>query len=372
MAYTQGVAQIIHITTYVGAVPTQPTNPVVTVSLDGGATFEAPDNSAATTLYGISLNLSAAETGRAAVQVKVVSDNCDLAVQTCYFEDNYSALRATYLDAAISSRLAATWAAGITTLASWLGLLMGKVADAPTLAEVNATTAGDTYNNTTDALEALRDRGDAAWITGGGTGSAHVHLIVKTDDAVPVVVTGASVTVPGAGTQATDALGSTGWNLDDGSYTVTVRSNGFYTPAASYAVTVSGGAITSPAGGILTVTPQTIAAPANPLSCFVGMYLYHSNGLTPLAAGTGSLRVSEIIQRPATSTVVLDDDSNADAPATNDATGWVYLELARGTVCHLTANWPDRGDRTAYHVTVPDAATYDVGGLFQETAPASS
>jgi len=63
----------------------------------------------------------------------------------------------------------ATILAGITSLAKWLGLLAGKTADTATLAEVNATTAGATFSNTTDSLEAIRDRGDASWITGNTT-----------------------------------------------------------------------------------------------------------------------------------------------------------------------------------------------------------
>lgn len=59
---------------------------------------------------------------------------------------------------------------GITLLARWLGALMGKTADATTLTEIQATTAGAGYLNTTDSLEAIRDRGDAAWTTGGGGG----------------------------------------------------------------------------------------------------------------------------------------------------------------------------------------------------------
>lgn len=54
---------------------------------------------------------------------------------------------------------------------NWLGALAGKTADTATRAEINATTAGATFNETTDSQEALRDRGDAAWTTGtGGTG----------------------------------------------------------------------------------------------------------------------------------------------------------------------------------------------------------
>jgi len=64
------------------------------------------------------------------------------------------------------------WFSGITRLASWLGIIAGKTADASTLTEVNATTAGASFNNTTDSQEAIRDRGDAGWITGSVTGDA--------------------------------------------------------------------------------------------------------------------------------------------------------------------------------------------------------
>ena len=56
--------------------------------------------------------------------------------------------------------------AGITLIRNWLAVIMGKTSDAPTLAEVNVTTAANNYNNVTDSQEAIRDRGDAAW-TGG-------------------------------------------------------------------------------------------------------------------------------------------------------------------------------------------------------------
>lgn len=56
---------------------------------------------------------------------------------------------------------------GITSLAQWLGLMAGKqTPDATALSEIKATGAGSgTYDATTDSQEALRDEGDAAWIT---------------------------------------------------------------------------------------------------------------------------------------------------------------------------------------------------------------
>lgn len=46
---------------------------------------------------------------------------------------------------------------GITSLAKWLGLLAGKGADAPTLAEIRATPGGANYDQTTMSLQALPD-----------------------------------------------------------------------------------------------------------------------------------------------------------------------------------------------------------------------
>lgn len=59
----------------------------------------------------------------------------------------------------------ATILSGITSLAKWLGLIAGKTADSATLAEINATTAGAGYVNTTDSLQAIADADVAAALT---------------------------------------------------------------------------------------------------------------------------------------------------------------------------------------------------------------
>lgn len=68
---------------------------------------------------------------------------------------------------------------------AWLGALAGKTADAVTRAEINATTAGASYNETTDSQEALRDN----YTTGGDT------LIVA-----PIVATVPATVVRNSGT----------------------------------------------------------------------------------------------------------------------------------------------------------------------------
>ncbi len=59
---------------------------------------------------------------------------------------------------------------GITLLNEWLGAIAGKQnADATALTELRATgAASGTYDPNTDSVEAVRDRGDAAWTTATG------------------------------------------------------------------------------------------------------------------------------------------------------------------------------------------------------------
>ena len=59
---------------------------------------------------------------------------------------------------------------GITSLAQWLGLIAGKqTGNSTARTEIRATGAGSgTFDETTDSVEAIRDRGDAAWITATG------------------------------------------------------------------------------------------------------------------------------------------------------------------------------------------------------------
>lgn len=68
------------------------------------------------------------------------------------------------------TRITSTLFTGITSLAEWLGLMAGKQTGNTTArTEMRATGAGSgTYSETTDSLEAVRDRGDAAWITATG------------------------------------------------------------------------------------------------------------------------------------------------------------------------------------------------------------
>jgi hypothetical protein len=87
---------------------------------------------------------------------------------------DYNNIAGTIPDSAgvttLLGRVSSTIFTGITSLKEWLGLLAGKqVGNATARTEVRSSGAGSgTFDETTDSQEALRDRGDAAWITGSG------------------------------------------------------------------------------------------------------------------------------------------------------------------------------------------------------------
>lgn len=163
---------------------------------------------------------------------------------------------------------------GITLLKNWLAIIMGKSADAPTLAEVNATTAGATYANTTDSLESIRDRGDAAWVTGGGGGSGgdgeYAVTITATDTAATAVGNlGYTIkTTLGAKVYASNLSnsGTATVNLDDGSYRIYWGVNTSHEAHAYTSFTVAGAAVSVTVNDFV---PITSAAAADTSKCNV-------------------------------------------------------------------------------------------------------
>jgi hypothetical protein len=103
------------------------------------------------------------------------------------------------------SRITSTLFSGITSLAQWLGLIAGKQpGDATARAELRATGAGSgTYDETTDSLEALRDRGDAAWVTATG---------FSTHSAADVWSVATRTLTSGSGIVLQKGVGITGFN----------------------------------------------------------------------------------------------------------------------------------------------------------------
>jgi hypothetical protein len=75
----------------------------------------------------------------------------------------------------ILSRLGAITGSGLNTVLGYFRALASKNAG---LTPSDLTGGGNTFDNTTDSLEALRDRGDAAWTTGGGGGGGSSSTLV--------------------------------------------------------------------------------------------------------------------------------------------------------------------------------------------------
>ncbi len=138
-------------------------------------------------------------------------------------------------------RITSTLFSGITSLKNWLGSIAGKTADATTLAEINATTAGATYTGITDSLQAIRDRGDAAW-GGGGSSLTGANVVTITIDDGTDPVPGALVRVTaGAETDVkrTDASGVVVFSLDDNTWTISATASRLSFTPTTLAVTTT-------------------------------------------------------------------------------------------------------------------------------------
>jgi hypothetical protein len=137
---------------------------------------------------------------------------------------------------------------------------------------------GATFSGATDSLEAIRNRGDVAWITGGtGGGSNAVTINVKDDSAVNVVDCYVEVW-DSAGTSFisrtnTNSSGNVTFNLDSNTYTVKMHKTGYY--FANQTLTVDGVESVAYTGTILTPT-----APTDPTLCKVYGYYFDPSGNT--------------------------------------------------------------------------------------------
>lgn len=145
------------------------------------------------------------------------------------------------------ARITSTLFSGITSLGQWLGLLAGKqTGNSTARTEIRATGAGSgTFSETTDSLEAVRDRGDAAWVTGsgggGGTGSGAYTLTITVDDGITPLQNASVRLVEGV----TDLIGTTDVNgevvfsVDAATWAVAITKNGYQFTPTTLAVSAS-------------------------------------------------------------------------------------------------------------------------------------
>jgi hypothetical protein len=170
--------------------------------------------------------------------------------------------------------VSATLFDGITYLARWLGAIAGKTADTTTRTEINATTAGAAYNETTDSLEAVRDRGDAAWITGTGSGSGAYTLTITVKDASNVNLQNATVRLAeGANvfTATTNASGVATFSVDAATYSVAITKDGYqFTPTT---LAVSATASQTYNMTTTTITPSDPAQTTGYVTIYTGAHV---------------------------------------------------------------------------------------------------
>jgi hypothetical protein len=97
---------------------------------------------------------------------------------------------------------------------------------------------------------------------GAGTGAAAITLIVKKGG---VVTEGVAVTLQASGgtnVQTTDVDGEVVFNRDDGTWDYVIEDTAAYTGSSGHVV-IASGVVTSPAGGILTITAIGIPVPTS-------------------------------------------------------------------------------------------------------------
>lgn len=170
------------------------------------------------------------------------------------------------------TRIPAALFAGITSLAQWLGIIAGKTADAPTLAEVQATTAGATYNNVTMSLEASKDEHDATQTTlagiGGGTGTGARTITVTVNDGATALESAKVRFTKGAETYlgTTNASGIVAFGLDDGTWTVAITLTGYSFTPTTKVVSATGSQTYSMTA--ISVTASDVGRTTGYLTCY--------------------------------------------------------------------------------------------------------
>jgi hypothetical protein len=136
---------------------------------------------------------------------------------------------------------------------------------------------GATFSGSTDSLEAIRNRGDVAWITGGtGGGSNAVAINVKASAANVVdcyVEVWDSAGTSFISRTTTNSSGNVSFDLDNGTYTIKMHKAGYY--FANQTLTVDGVESVAYTGTIITPT-----APTDPTLCKVYGYYFDPSGNT--------------------------------------------------------------------------------------------
>jgi hypothetical protein len=206
-------------------------------------------------------------------------------------------------------------ASSFAKLFRWLGVLAGKGSDPATLAEIQATDGGATFDNSERSLEALGDAVGAAKV--GDWAITRTFQISGGDK-----VSGVRMSLVGvagkADTTGTDGVATI--KTDDGTFTLRVVVPAGYEDVADTTVTING------ADSVATVTlvATTVTPPANPAKSALEILCLDETG-EPEADVAVDIRIA----------VVPSGDQNiaykgTKQTATSDANGVARLEAIKG------------------------------------------
>ena len=186
---------------------------------------------------------------------------------------------------------------------------------------------GSTFSGSTDSLEAIRDRGDSAWTTGGGmSGSNTITLTIQDEDSNNIVE--ASVEIyDSAGTtfyekKFSNSSGQAVFQGDDGTYIIKCHKAGY--SFENTTLTVSGNTSQTIIGTAFVMTPSS-----DPDICRV--YTILRDGLEFPATASGTWTSYGIIEIDNTHY----SDSNTAGTYT-PGTGVIYFDIPKNTVVTIS------------------------------------
>lgn len=162
----------------------------------------------------------------------------------------------------ILNKLGAITGSGVNTVLGFFKAIASKVATLP-------SDIGGTFDPAADSLEAIRDRGDAAWITGsGGSGSGARTITITVNDGTTNLQNATVTLTEGANayTATTNVSGVATLNVDDATYTVAITKSGYSFAGAS--LLVNGDEVQTYSMSAISITPGTGDFTTGYLTCY--------------------------------------------------------------------------------------------------------
>lgn len=212
---------------------------------------------------------------------------------------------------------------------------------------------GPTWAIATDSLEAIRDRGDAAWITGSGLAGANTVTLTIQDDSGDNIPEAAVEVYDSVGTtfyerKQSNSSGQAIFKMDDGTYTIVVHKAGY--SWSNTALVVAGDMSQT-----ITGTANVLPAPVTPDMCRISMYVKYLDGTIPtsLTTALSIIELPHIGSNTAYSGVAFEGIYNS-------STGLLYWDILQGAMAVITVE--ELGiDRVK--ITIPSTATAEIEDL---------